>query len=98
MGNDELLDPGYQFLDAPEGSAANRLLRDEREPPLYLLQPAGIGRGEMRMEPGVASKPRLNLGMLVRTMVVHHQVRIEPGGNVGFDLLQESKELSVSMT
>ncbi len=35
-----LLDFGYQFTNVAEGAAANRLLGDEPEPTLHLVEPA----------------------------------------------------------
>jgi len=66
VGGDELLDFHHQLLYIAEGTCADRPLRDNAEPPLHLVQPRGVGGGEVRVMPRVACKPPFELGMFMR--------------------------------
>src|SRR5215216_8191176 len=43
------------------------------------LNPAGSGRGEVDMEPGVTGQPGLDLGSLVGAVIVGDQVNVQLG-------------------
>lgn len=62
------------------------LLRDESEPALDLVDPVDIGRGVMHSVAGRAGQSRLDLGMLVGTVVVNAEMDVERGGYFGVDV------------
>lgn len=62
---------------------------------LRLIQLGGVGGRVIYMEAGSLCQPGLDLGMLVRAVVVHHQMVVQPLGNGLLDLAQEIQELLV---
>src|SRR5579862_6889695 len=56
------------------------------------VEPGGRGRGEMEMKPLVPSEPGLNLGMLVRGIVVHDQMEFPRGRGLTIDLVEKADE------
>src|SRR5512139_253114 len=87
----------HEFADTAERSAPNRLLGDEREPALDLVEPAGVGRREVQVKTRMADEPGLHLGMLVGRVVVHDEVQVEGRRNVGIEVLQKAEELLMAM-
>ena len=63
-----------QLPDASEGSAADALAGDFREPALDLVDPGRTRWGEVQLVSGMSRKPFLNLRMLVRPVVVQDDV------------------------
>ena len=55
--DDVAIDFVDQVAHAFERAAANRLLGDEREPALDLIEPAGVGRGVMNVVARMARQP-----------------------------------------
>src|SRR5512135_322921 len=53
-----------------------------------------MGGGEVHMDLRVSGQPGFHLGVLVRGVVVHHQVQLDVGVGAG-DLLEEGQELLV---
>ncbi len=49
---DEVVDSGDQVFDAPETTSSNRLLGDEPEPTLDLIEPGGVGGSVVDVEAG----------------------------------------------
>ena len=50
----EVIDFRGQVHDAPERASSDRLLGDDVEPDLHLVQPGSISRGQMDVEVGMA--------------------------------------------
>ena len=95
VGSDELLDLMNKLRHTPEGTSTDCPLRDDSEPPLHLVQPRGLRRGEVKVESVVAREPPLNLGMLVGGVVVQHDVHLQIRGHALIDVAQEAQELLV---
>src|SRR5881394_4352583 len=91
---DEGLDGGDEVLDRGEAAAADGLPGDDREEDLNEIQPRpGRGR-EVQGDPGVPGQPGPHVGMVVRAVVVAHEVQL--AARVGFrDLAEEQQELLV---
>ena len=51
----------------------------------------------MHLEAGMPDEPVLDGGRLVRAVVVHHEVDVQPGWHVGLDGAQELQELAAAM-
>ena len=49
---DKLADLALEIGHRVKGSAADRLMGDQREPTLYLVEPGTVGRGEVQMKGG----------------------------------------------
>ena len=92
-GLDPGADVGLEGLYGAVVAAADELIGDVGEPPFDLVDPAGIGRGEMHMEPGVSSEPFADGRGFVGAVVVANQVNVEVIGDLGVDLDQEFSEL-----
>ena len=97
VGFDEDLDLGDEILRADKGSAPDLALGYESEPAFDLIEPRRISRREMQVEAGSFREPGPDLGVLVRRVVVDHQVEIEIARDIGFDVLQEAQELLMSV-
>ena len=80
VGVDEQVDLALQVVHRAEGAAADRLVGDQSEPALELVEPGTVGRREVDMEPRPPGQPRTNTGMLVGGVVVTNQVDVEIGG------------------
>ena len=52
----------------------------------------------MNVKSGTPCQPSLDLGMLMRGVVVDDEMNIEVTGDVGLDVAQEREELLVMMT
>ena len=63
---------GVEVVDGFEDSTADCLSFDQAEPDLDEVEPGGVGRCEVDLEPGVVGQPCLDLGVLVRRVAVHH--------------------------
>ncbi len=68
--------PG-QVRHAVEYAVANAVVRDVAEPPLDNIQPRTAGRSEMHLKAWMAFEPRLDLGVLVRGVVVNEQMQVQ---------------------
>jgi len=66
---------------------------DEAEPALYLIEPAGVGRGVVDVVARPARQPGLNLRMLVRAVVVRHQMDVEPGRDTAVEVIKKGREI-----
>ena len=66
----------HQLLDAAEGTAPDCLLRDESEPTLDLIEPAGVSGRVMNVVALMTCKPSFNFGMFVRAVVVGDEVDV----------------------
>ncbi len=81
-----------------ERIAPNRLAGKDIEPDLHLIEPRSIGGGVVNVKSGTPCQPSLDLGLLMRGVVVDDEMNIEVSGDVGLDGAQELKELLVTMT
>src|SRR5215469_8625858 len=72
-----LVDRLHQFFDAEKAAAPNPLLRELTQPTFDQIQPRRARRNEMEMEAPMASEPTLHLGVLVRAVVVHDQMKVQ---------------------
>ena len=93
----EAEDPLLELGDGGEGAAADGLPGDDVEPNLDLVEPGGIGGGEVEMVARPVGEPALDAGMLVGAVVVDDEVDIEVRGHVGVDVSEEAQELLVAV-
>ena len=73
-GLHEFLDRLFQVGHADEAATPQRLVGQFSEPALHQIEPAGTGRNEVTDEPGMLLQPRPHMRLLVRAVVVHHQM------------------------
>ena len=71
---DEMVDLPDQVFHASECSPADRLLSNDVEPDFDLIEPRGVGRGEVDVVPGPAGQPALDPRMLMGAIVIDHQM------------------------
>ena len=74
-----VVDGSFQLLDTMEYAAADALLGDEAEEAFHLVEPGGRGGREVHVVAWVAGEPCLDLGMLVRGIIVGNQVQVALG-------------------
>ncbi len=79
MGN-ELINLIDRFADVAKKAAADGTLGDERKPALDLIEPAGIGGGEVQLIAGMTGQPGFDLGVFVGGVIVHRKVHMRPAG------------------
>ena len=76
-----MLDVVIDFLDqvfhTAKGSPAKSSLRDAIEPNFHLIEPGGIGRSEVDVEPWPRGEPSSNSQMFVRGVIVHDDVYLQ---------------------
>ena len=82
----EVEDLLLELDDGGEGAAADGLLRLEVEPDLDLVEPGGVGGGEVEMAAWPGGKPALDADVLVGAVVVDDEVQ----GQVGIDVPEEA--------
>lgn len=98
MGLDEAVNALDELLDAGKRASTDGSAGDDAKPDLDLVEPGGIGWGEMEVEARVAGHPRTNFRVFVGGVVVDDQMNIEVAGDVGVDVTQELQELLVAVT
>ena len=76
-GFDPGADVGFEFFDAAVGAAAQFAVGQLGEPAFDEVEPRGVGRGEVQVEPGVLGQPLLDLRGLVGGVVVTDQVQLQ---------------------
>ncbi len=74
-----------------------RLLVNSPNQALDQIQPTGTGGHKVRDKARVALQPGLDLGLLVRTVVVHHQMQAYLSGELLVEAAQKLQELLVAM-
>ena len=89
----EAVDFCDEVLDALEGAAADRLLGDESEPALNLIEPRGISWRVVDMEARPRSQPEAHPGVLVGGVVVDDQMHVEFCRDGLVDALEEAEKL-----
>ena len=87
----------HQFAHAAERAAPDRLLGDEREPALDLIEPAGVGGGVVDVVARMAGEPGFDLRMLVGGVVVGDQMDVEIGRDVAVEMIKKGEELLMPM-
>jgi hypothetical protein len=97
VGADEAIDFFDEVGGEFESAATDGALGDEGEEALDLVEPGGIGGGEVDVPARPAGEPSPDLGMLVGSVVVDDEMDVELGWHVGRDVAQEGKELLVAM-
>src|ERR1700687_1265881 len=94
-------DVGIDLLDqlthVAERTAPDRLVADEREPALYLVEPTRVSRRVMDVEARMAGEPGLDPRMLVRCVVVSDQMDRQIPGNMVVEVVEKRHELLVPM-
>ena len=83
--------------DGGEGTAADRLLRDDVEPDLDLVEPGGVGGDKVEVVAGPVGQPTLDAGVLVGGVVVNDEVDVEVRRHVGVDVFEEAQELLMAV-
>ena len=63
--------PVDEFADGGEGATTDRFLGDDVEPYLDLIEPGGVGRGEVDVVARASGKPALNLRVLMGAMIIN---------------------------
>ena len=86
-----------EFGGAPHGSPADGLARDDAKPRFDLIQPRGVGGSEVDMIPGSPREPSPHRGMFVGRIVIHDQVHLQFGRNVGLDVSEKLQEFLMAM-
>ena len=80
-----------------EGSAADLALDDDAEPAFDLVEPGGIGRREMDLEPRSFGYPGAGLWMFVGGVDVNHEMDSEIGRHIGVDRAEEAQKFMMPM-
>ena len=86
-----------QFTSAAEGAAPDLLGGQSREEALDEIDPRSSGRREVNVEARTLGQPAMDQGGLVRPVVVHDQVDVETGRDVGVDSVEKLTELPRAM-
>ena len=97
MHSDVLRDGGDGLRDAAKYTAPQPFGGDVTKGALDHLEPGRRRRGEMDMETGMLSKPRADLGMLVRRVVVADQMQGFVLGRFPINLAQKIQPFGVPM-
>src|SRR5262245_30489702 len=72
---------GSQLCDRSKGGAGERLVGQDREPNLDLIEPGGARRREMKVDVGMAGEPAVGLG-LMGVEVVEDDVNLPLGSEL----------------
>jgi hypothetical protein len=78
-------------------ASADTTLRHFRKEALNEVEPAPAGGREVNVVTRMPRQPTADLGDLVRTVVVHHQVHVYPWGELLLDPIQKPQELLMPM-
>jgi hypothetical protein len=88
---------GFQFFRTSEYAASNSLVGNFGEPTLHQVDPRRVGGRKVQMESRPFSEPCPDERRLVGTVVIHDDVRLQSGGHVGLDQIQELAKLGGAM-
>jgi hypothetical protein len=88
---DEGVDLGDQVAHRAERAAADRLGADVGEEALDQVEPRAVGGDEVQVPARPGREPGLDLGMLVRGVVVEDDVDLEVGGHRVVDGTQQAE-------
>lgn len=94
------IDRRFQLVRAAESTAADHPSRNEGKKPFDLIQPGATGRGEVEMEPFslLRLQPFLHFSALVGAVVVHDQMHVLIGRELGFEIVEKPDEFAAPMT
>jgi hypothetical protein len=63
-----------------------------------LIEPAGVGWGEVEMPTRALREPGAHFGVLMRGIVIDNHMEVEFGWDIGLDMAQKRQELLMTMT
>ena len=95
--SDKFFDGSNQIRYATEHATPNTFAGDLSKPPFNKIEPRGRSRREVAMKTGMLFQPYLNLGVIVRTIVVHDHMDRQAFGSFTVDLPQKLPEFDVAM-
>lgn len=93
----ELSDLALEIRDRVERAVSDRLLSNQCEPALELVEPGAVGRREVQVKARPAREPGFDLGVLVCAVVVALSDARPGAAHIGFDVSQECEKLLMSM-
>src|SRR5262249_32316749 len=93
----EIIDCCGEFLNAEERAAANAFVGQLCEPALNQIQPTATGGHVMNDKAAMPEEPGLDFVMVVRRVVVDHDVQFGRPCKLAVDLPQKANELLVAM-
>ena len=82
----------------PRGWLTSGLVGDLSKPAFDQIQPGTVSGREMDMETGPFGQPVPDDGCLVRSVIIHHHVDLEPRGYVGLDGVEKFPEFLRTVT
>ena len=94
---DVLADGRFQFFHTPKDAPSNALVGDLGKPALHQVDPRGVSGSEMEMKSRALREPVPDKRSLMGAVVVHDDVRLQSGGHVGLDHIQELAKLRGAM-
>jgi hypothetical protein len=95
MTTDVILNRSDQLLNDMERAAMQALLGRITESALEQVQPRARGGREVQVKARMATRPTLDIEMLMGRVVVYDQLQVPLGGRLVVDPLQETDELLV---
>ena len=94
----EEIDDGFlQIVDAEERTSANTFGSQFSEPAFDEIEPTGTGGHKVRDETRMSFEPGDGLRMLMRTVVIHHQVQGDVAGKLLIESAQKPEKFLVPM-
>ena len=93
MLGEEAIDSGLEIDDGMEHTAFQPPFRELGEEALDGVEPGSRGRREVKVEPGMALQPFLDLGVLVGRVVVDDEMDVPVLWGLAIDLVEEADEL-----
>lgn len=88
----KVIDVLDQFAPRAKRAAADSTIGDECKEAFDEVEPRTVGWHEVQMPTGTRGQPSLDLGVLVRAVVVHNEVNVEIRRHRGFDRAQEAEK------
>src|SRR5215831_15258113 len=86
-----------QRSNAGMAAATNTALGEFGKQSFHQVQPTSAGWRVMRMVARMSRQPGSHLRHLVRAVVVHNQMYVQPGGKMVFDVIEKPQELLMPM-
>jgi len=93
----EVIDLGYQVLDAAKTAPANSPLGDDVEPDLDLVEPGTIRGRVVHMKARTRGQPASHFLVFVGGVVVDHPMKVQSFGHLSVDQLEELEKLLMPM-
>ena len=94
----EIADGVDEIIETAKYAASDALVGQFAKPTLYQVQPGRTGGREMYVETRMTFDPRLDLGVFVRGIVVHDEVKIKSGRSLFVDNLEELDPFLMTVT